>query len=336
MQIGDLKLANPVVTAPMAGVTDLPFRLLLKEQGCGLVCGEMVSAQALVYGNRNTLRLLATDPRERPVSIQLFGADPETMARAAGILATYPVDVIDINMGCPVPKVVRNGEGAALLNDLPRAARIVRAVVAAVDCPVTVKMRRGWAPGAEVAPELAVLCAEAGAAAVTVHGRFRAQFYSGEADWDVIRRAKAAVKIPVIGNGDIFTAADALRMRAATGCDGVMVGRGLLGNPWLVRETVAALNGAPNPPPPTMDERFALIRRHLAAQVEFCGEERGVKEMRKHLAWYLKGFPGAARARQRINETVGLDELYALLDVYEEDLKKYFHGNLPEISPSSS
>ena len=171
---------------------------------------------------------------------------------------------------------------------------------------------------------------------MTVHGRFRAQFYSGEADWDVIRRAKAAVKIPVIGNGDIFTAADALRMRAATGCDGVMVGRGLLGNPWLVRETVAALNGAPNPPPPTMDERFALIRRHLAAQVEFCGEERGVKEMRKHLAWYLKGFPGAARARQRINETVGLDELYALLDVYEEDLKKYFHGNLPEISPSSS
>ncbi|NLW58778.1 MAG: tRNA dihydrouridine synthase DusB [Firmicutes bacterium] len=321
MQIGGLKLANPVVTAPMAGVTDLPFRLLLKEQGCGLVCGEMVSAQALVYGNRNTLKLLMSDPRERPVSIQLFGADPEIMARAAGILATYPVDLIDINMGCPVPKVVKNGEGAALLKDLPRAARIVRAVVAEVDCPVTVKMRRGWAPGEEVAPELAALCADAGAAAIAVHGRFRDQFYSGQAEWGVIKRVKAAVDIPVIGNGDIFSAADALRMRAETGCDGVMLGRGILGNPWLVRETVAALTGVPVPPPPTVAERFALIRRHLAAQIAFCGEERGVKEMRKHLAWYLKGFPGAARARQRINEATDQAELRALLDAYEEELK---------------
>lgn len=321
LQIGGLKLANPVVTAPMAGVTDLPFRLLLKEQGCGLVCGEMVSAQALVYGNRNTLKLLMSDPRERPVSIQLFGADPEIMARAAGILATYPVDLIDINMGCPVPKVVKNGEGAALLKDLPRAARIVRAVVAEVDCPVTVKMRRGWAPGEEVAPELAALCADAGAAAIAVHGRFRDQFYSGQAEWGVIKRVKAAVDIPVIGNGDIFSAADALRMRAETGCDGVMLGRGILGNPWLVRETVAALTGVPVPPPPTVAERFALIRRHLAAQIAFCGEERGVKEMRKHLAWYLKGFPGAARARQRINEATDQAELWALLDAYEEELK---------------
>lgn len=321
MQIGGLKLANPVVTAPMAGVTDLPFRLLLKEQGCGLVCGEMVSAQALVYGNRNTLKLLMSDPQERPVSIQLFGADPEIMARAAGILATYPLDLIDINMGCPVPKVVKNGEGAALLKDLPRAARIVRAVVAEVDCPVTVKMRRGWAPGEEVAPELAALCADAGAAAIAVHGRFRDQFYSGQAEWGVIKRVKAAVDIPVIGNGDIFSAADALRMRAETGCDGVMLGRGILGNPWLVRETVAALTGVSVPPPPTVAERFALIRRHLAAQIAFCGEERGVKEMRKHLAWYLKGFPGAARARQRINEATDQAELRALLDAYEEELK---------------
>lgn len=327
MQIGDLKLANPVVTAPMAGVTDLPFRLLLKEQGCGLVCGEMVSAQALVYGNRNTLKLLTTDPRERPVSIQLFGSDPETMARAAEILATYPVDLIDINMGCPVPKVVKNGEGAALLTDLPRAVRIVRAVVSAVDCPVTVKMRRGWAPGAEVAPELAALCAEAGAAAVAVHGRFRDQFYSGQADWDVIKKVKAAVGIPVIGNGDIFSAEDALRMRTETGCDGVMLGRGMLGNPWLVRETVAALAGAPQLPVPTVAERFALIRRHLSAQIEFCGEERGVKEMRKHLTWYLKGFPGAARARQRINEASDQDALLALLDTYEEELKTSYHPN---------
>ena len=320
MRIGDLKLENPVVLAPMAGVTDLPFRLLIKEQGCGLVCGEMVSAQALVYGSRNTFALLATDPRERPVSIQLFGSDPETMARAAAILATYPVDIIDINMGCPVPKVVKNGEGAALMRDPERAARIVRAVVEAVKLPVTVKMRRGWAEGEENAPELAMLCAEAGAAAVAVHGRYRQQFYSGNADWAVIRKVKAAVPVPVIGNGDLFCAADALRMREETGCDGVMLGRGVLGNPWLVRETVAALVGAPVPPPPTVRERFALIRRHLTAQVAFCGEERGIKEMRKHLAWYLKGFPGAARARQQLNEIDDRDRLFALLDAYEEEL----------------
>ena len=320
MRIGDLKLENPVVLAPMAGVTDLPFRLLIKEQGCGLVCGEMVSAQALVYGSRNTFALLATDPRERPVSIQLFGSDPETMARAAAILATYPVDIIDINMGCPVPKVVKNGEGAALMRDPERAARIVRAVVEAVKLPVTVKMRRGWAEGEENAPELAMLCAEAGAAAVAVHGRYRQQFYSGKADWEVIRKVKAAVPVPVIGNGDLFCAADALRMREETGCDGVMLGRGVLGNPWLVRETVAALVGAPVPPPPTVRERFALIRRHLTAQVAFCGEERGIKEMRKHLAWYLKGFPGAARARQQLNEIDDRDRLFALLDAYEEEL----------------
>ncbi|NLY91938.1 MAG: tRNA dihydrouridine synthase DusB [Firmicutes bacterium] len=320
MRIGDINLENPVVLAPMAGVTDLPFRLLIKEQGCGLVCGEMVSAQALVYGNRNTLKLLATDPRERPVSIQLFGSDPETMARAAGILATYPVDIIDLNMGCPVPKVVKNGEGAALMRDPKRAARIVRAVTAAVELPVTVKMRRGWAEGEENATELAILCAEAGAAAVAVHGRFREQFYSGKADWEVIRRVKAAVPIPVIGNGDLFSAADALRMREETGCDGVMLGRGVLGNPWLVRETVAALAGAPLPPPPTVKERFALIRRHLADQIVFCGEERGIKEMRKHLTWYLKGFPGAARARRLINEAIDRDHLFALIDAYEEEL----------------
>lgn len=321
MQIGHINLKNPVVLAPMAGVTDLPFRLIIKEEGCGLVCGEMVSAKALVYGNRNTYRMLTVDPRERPVSIQLFGSDPDTMARAAAILATYPVDLIDLNMGCPVPKVVKNGEGAALLTDPVRAAQIVRAVTAEVDCPVTVKMRRGFTEGEEVAPELAALCAEAKASAIAVHGRYRDQYYSGKADWTVIKKVKEAVSIPVIGNGDIFTAADAARMQAETGCDGVMIGRGVQGNPWLVREAVAVLTGTPIPPPPTVEERFILIRRHLTAQIRFRGEERGTKEMRKHLTWYLKGFPGAARARQRINEITSQKALYALLDEHEMELK---------------
>jgi tRNA-dihydrouridine synthase B len=322
LQIGNITLKNRVVLAPMAGVTDLPFRLLIKEQGCGLVCSEMVSAQALVYGNRRTFKLLTTDPRERPVSIQLFGSDPETMARAAQILAEYPLDIIDLNMGCPAPKVVKNGEGAALLTDPARAARLVQAVTAAVSCPVTVKMRTGWAPGEEIAPQLAVLCAEAKAAALTVHARYREQFYSGHADWSVIKRVKAAVSIPVIGNGDLFSVADALRMQEETGCDGVMLGRGVLGNPWLVRETVAALAGQPLPPPPTIEERFTLIRRHFNAQLRFRGEMQGVKEMRKHLIWYLKGFPGAARARQRLNTAPTQQAVLEILEEYENELLK--------------
>ncbi len=322
LQIGNITLKNRVVLAPMAGVTDLPFRLLIKEQGCGLVCSEMVSAQALVYGNRRTFKLLTTDPRERPVSIQLFGSDPETMARAAQILAEYPLDIIDLNMGCPAPKVVKNGEGAALLTDPARAARLVQAVTAAVSCPVTVKMRTGWAPGEEIAPQLAVLCAEAKAAALTVHARYREQFYSGHADWSVIKGVKAAVSIPVIGNGDLFSVADALRMQEETGCDGVMLGRGVLGNPWLVRETVAALAGQPLPPPPTIEERFTLIRRHFNAQLRFRGEMQGVKEMRKHLIWYLKGFPGAARARQRLNTAPTQQAVLEILEEYENELLK--------------
>lgn len=319
-QIGNIVLANRVVSAPMAGVTDLPFRLLLKEQGCGLVCGEMVSAQALVYGNHRTFNMLATAPQERPVSIQLFGSDPVTMARAAELLTAYPIDIIDLNMGCPAPKVVKNAEGAALLTDPERAARLVQAVTAVVSCPVTVKMRTGWVAGEEVAPRLAALCAAAGAAALAVHARYREQFYSGRADWTVIKRVKDAVSIPVIGNGDIFSPDDALRMRQETGCDGVMLGRGVLGNPWLIRETVAVLDRRPLPPPPTLAERFTLIRRHVQAQIEFCGEERGIKEMRKHLTWYLKGFPGAAQARDRINKARTQGEVLALLDAYEQNL----------------
>lgn len=320
LKIGKIPLTSPVIPAPMAGVTDLPFRRILKSFGAGLVCGEMVSDKALVYGNRRTMDLLRVTPDERPVSIQLFGSDPEVMARAVEILKEFPVDIFDLNMGCPVPKVVNNNEGSALLKDLPRAGEIVRAVVSVADRPVTVKMRAGWERGKEVAPDLAGICERAGAAAVAVHGRFREDFYSGRADWSVIRRVKEAVSIPVIGNGDIFKAEDAVKMKEETGCDGVMIGRGVLGNPWLIRETVAALNGDPLPPAPGLKERFALIRLHFRRAVEYKGEDRGVKEMRKHLGWYLKGLPGSARTREKINEAASEEEVLQILDDYAAKL----------------
>lgn len=320
LRLGDLLLANPVIAAPMAGVTDQPFRRILRLFTPGLVCGEMVSGKAVVYGSRQTIELLRVSPRERPISIQLFGAEPEIMAKAASILCEYPIDLIDINMGCPVPKVVKNQEGAALMLDLSRAREVVEAVASVAPGRVTVKMRAGWEKGKEIAPRLAVVCQESGAVAVTAHGRFREDFYSGQADWTVIKRVKEAVSIPVIGNGDLFTPKDALTMIEVTGCDGVMIGRGLLGNPWLLRETVAYLQGEPPPLGPSLKERFALLRRHLYWAVEFKGKERGRREMRKHLGWYIKGLPGAARIRERINRTGSMEELLLVLESYEEEL----------------
>ncbi|HHU82885.1 MAG TPA: tRNA dihydrouridine synthase DusB [Firmicutes bacterium] len=318
LRIGPVELENPVVLAPMAGVTDLPFRKIAKRFGCGLVCGEMVSDKALLYGNERTKELLRTEEAEGPVSMQLFGSDPGLMARAAGLLQAYPFAFLDINMGCPVPKVVKNGEGAALLKDLPRAAEVVAAVVEAAGRPVTVKMRAGWERGAEVAPQLARLCQEAGAAAVAVHGRYREDFYQGRADWGVIKRVKEAVTIPVIGNGDLFSAEDVLQMKEKTGCAGFMLGRGILGNPWLIRSVVAALAGKPLPAEPLRRERLGLARFHLQQQIACYGEDRGVREMRKHLAWYIKGFPGAARVREHLYRAGTEKEILAILDEYEQ------------------
>ncbi|HAZ21665.1 MAG TPA: tRNA dihydrouridine synthase DusB [Firmicutes bacterium] len=324
LKIGSVVIDPPVVLAPMAGVTDQAFRLLCKRYGCGLVCTEMVSDQAIIHGNRRTRAMLTINDAERPVSIQLFGSDPDLMGQAAAIVAEYHPDIIDINMGCPAPKIVGNGEGAALLRNPELAVRIAAAVVrAAAKIPVTVKMRTGWDDDSIVAVELARRMQDAGAAAVALHGRTRTQFYSGQADWELIRRTAANLTIPLIGNGDVDSAARALEMFDRTRCAGVMIGQGALGNPWIFRQVAAALAGdnAAAAVPPPLAERFAVITEHLEAQVQQCGEVRGIKEMRKHLAWYFKGLPGAAQHRDLVNRQTTLAGMQQLLCSYFHDLE---------------
>ncbi len=323
LRIGTVPLANRVLLAPMAGITDRTYRLLAREQGSSLVYTEMISAQGLLYGNRRSLNMLPTKGEGRPVAVQLVGSDPAVMGQAAQIVAHYPVDIIDLNMGCPVEKVVKSGAGAALLKDPDLAARLVAAVTGAVSLPVTVKIRSGWDEGAITALSLARRLVAAGAQAVTIHGRTRKQMYGGRADWDLIRQVKEAVSVPVVGSGDLWEPADAARMMAETGCDGVMLARGTLGNPWLISRTIAQLAGIPPPPPPPPEERIGMARRHLNLLCAHKGEARGVVEMRKFAAWYLKGLPRSAWARAQVSRA----ESKAAM----EDILVNFLENIPPV-----
>ncbi len=321
MEIRSLLRQNPLVLAPMAGITDLPFRIICREMGAGIVYSEMVSAEALIRDQRRTLGMLATRPEERPVAFQLFGCRPASLAAAARILAEREIDLIDINMGCPAPKVLRSGAGSALLRDLGLAGEIMRAVVDASAKPVTVKIRLGWDAKSIIAEELARLAEKAGVAAVTVHGRTKAMGFSGRADWGMIARVKQAVGIPVIGNGDVRSAADAKRMLDETGCDGVMIGRAVQGNPWLFREARALLAAGEVLPPPSLAERETVMLRHLDDVVALLGENVGVREMRKHLCWYTKGLPGGGEFREQVNHLAALQEVVSAVKGYTTGLR---------------
>lgn len=312
LQIGNVTLENNLILAPMAGVTDLPFRVLCKEQGAGLICMEMVSAKAILYKNKNTEELLTIDSRETPVSLQLFGSDPDIMAEIAKQIEERPFDILDINMGCPVPKVVNNGDGSALMKNPRLAGEIIEKVASAIKKPVTVKIRKGFDEEHINAVEMARIAQESGAAAVAVHGRTREQFYSGKADWDIIRQVKEAVSIPVIGNGDLLTGKDILAMKKETGCDGFMIARGAQGNPWIFKQMLHYLEYGEELEKPTVEEMVEMLLRHAKLLIEYKGTYTGIREMRKHAAWYTSGYRNSSKLRRLINEVESYEELEKL------------------------
>lgn len=316
--IGNVALRQPTVLAPMAGVTDLAFRLLAKEMGCGLVVSEMVSAKGLLYENCRTHDLIKIDLRERPTAIQLFGAVPAELAAAAQRIACAGADIIDFNMGCPTHKIVKNGEGSALLRSPDKAVAILKAIVEAVDIPVTAKIRIGWDAGSINAVEVAQKLEQTGISAITVHARTREQFYSGTADWAMIRSVKQAVQIPVIGNGDVRTVADAQRMLTETGCDAVMIGRAACGNVWIFKQISDWLERGELPPGPTLAEKSKTLLRHLDMLIELKGSHIAVREMRRHAASYVKGYPKSAELRTRFNQAMSKADFEMILSAYRE------------------
>ena len=314
MRIGNVVLENNIILAPMAGVTDLPFRLLCKEQGVGMTCTEMVSAKAISFHNKNTESLLEISEKERPVSLQLFGSDPDIISEVASYIEERPFDILDINMGCPVPKVAGNGEGSALMQNPKLVGEIIYKTARAIKKPVTVKIRKGFSEKNVNAVEIAKIAEANGAAAIAVHGRTREQYYSGKADWDIIRQVKEAVKIPVIGNGVVDSPQKAKELLEQTGCDGIMVGRGARGNPWIFREIKAYLEKGELIPRPSKDEIKSMMLRHARMQIEYKGTYTGIREMRKHISWYTAGFPGSAKLRGAINLVETYEELEQLLE----------------------
>lgn len=320
LTIGNVVLGGNVILAPMAGVTDLPFRLLCKEQGADLITTEMVSAKGIYYNNKNTEDLLSIDDRERPVALQLFGSDPYIVGEMAKRIEERNFDILDLNMGCPVPKIVNNGEGSALMKNIPLATSIAEAVVRSIKKPVTVKFRKGFHEGEETAVELAKSLESVGVSAVAVHGRTRAQYYSGKADWGVIRRVKEAVNIPVIGNGDIFTPEDAKAMLEETGCDGIMAARGAKGNPWIFQQIKTYLETGERMPKPSRGAMARMMLRHARMQTGWKGQLAGMREMRSHIAWYTSGYPHSSALRESVNRIETYEELEQLLFEYLQEV----------------
>ena len=316
MKIGKVELESNILLAPMAGVTDKAFRMIVKPFGPALMYTEMVSGKGLFYKSKKTADLLTADESEKPVAVQIFGHDADIMAEIANSALEYGAAVIDINMGCPAPKIVNNGDGCALMKSPETAAKVISVVCRAVDVPLTVKFRAGWDDKSINAVEFAKIAEQSGASAVTVHGRTREQFYSGTADLDIIKAVKAAVKIPVIGNGDIIDGGSAAHMLEYTGCDGIMVGRAAEGNPWIFKEISAYLKDGTVLPPPDLDERREVALKHLGLLVEFKGEHRGVLEGRKHMAWYFKGVSGGAVLRTALNKAQKYDEMCGLINEF--------------------
>ncbi|MBI5967579.1 MAG: tRNA dihydrouridine synthase DusB [Deltaproteobacteria bacterium] len=323
LKIASLELANPLVLAPLSGISDLPFRLLAKEQGCALVCTEMTSAEGIIRNWKATERLLRSCPEERPLAVQIFGSRPEAMAEAAKIVEGYGADLVDINMGCPVRKVVRGGSGAALLRDVERAKEIIQAVRKAISLPLTIKIRSGWDEKSMNFLEMARMAEGCGVNALTVHGRTRTQGYAVKADWEVIARVKARLRIPVIGNGDLTSPSAIPQFFRQTGCDGAMIGRGALGNPWIFRQALNMLQSKP-PAEPSLEEKEALILRHLRMVVEMRGEDHGLKEFRKHLIWYTRGLRGNAQFRSQIPLWKSFSEVVGRIQEYFQNFKSSY------------